>query len=234
MVSISKAAGDYNIHLEEGQLHQLEEYSTLFQKTNDVMNLSAIRSPKEVETKHFLDSLIIAKHLELSGDESVLDLGTGGGFPGVPIKVLYPHAKVYFLDSVRKKLDFIRLSCKKLDLDETYYLHLRAEDAGHNPELRESMDVVVARAVAYLPVLLEYAAPLIKVGGYLAAAKLQGDQELEDAKQAMQVLDMKLESQKTYCLPGSDELRQVLIIRKTAPTDKKYPRKAGTPKKSPL
>jgi 16S rRNA (guanine527-N7)-methyltransferase len=83
-------------------------------------------------------------------------------------------------------------------------------------------------------VLLEYAAPLIKVGGYLAAAKLQGDQELEDAKQAMQVLDMKLESQKTYCLPGSDELRQVLIIRKTAPTDKKYPRKAGTPKKSPL
>lgn len=234
MESLSREIEKYNVHLSESQQRLLQEYSSLFQKTNEMMNLSAIRAPKEVEIKHFLDSLIIASYLGLSGNERVLDLGTGGGFPGVPIKVLYPGTKVYFLDSVRKKLEFIRSSCDQMGLEETEFLHLRAEDAGHDPELRASMDVVVARAVAYLPVLLEYAAPLIKVGGCLAAAKLQKDQELEESKGAMQVLGMKLESQNSYRLPGSDETRQVLILRKTAPTAKKYPRRAGVPKKSPL
>ena len=234
MTNLSKEIEKYNVHISDAQTALLSTYAQLFMETNKMMNLSAIRDPQEVENKHFLDSLIIASYLDLKEKDRILDLGTGGGFPGVPIKILYPEVEILFLDSVRKKLEFIRASCERMGLEGTEFLHVRAEDAGRDPELRASVDVVVARAVAYLPVLLESAAPLIKVGGYLAAAKSLGEEELAESKRAMQLLGMKLETQYAYQLPGSEEKRQVLILRKTAATPKKYPRKAGIPKKSPL
>ena len=224
----------YNIHMSAQQHSQLQLYMDRFCEMNQSMNLSAIRSPGEIEDKHFLDSLIIGSYLQDRKKKRILDLGTGGGFPGVPIKILYPEAEVYFLDSVRKKLSFIRTACEEMGLKDVYFLHSRAEDAGRNPEYRASMDMVVARAVAFLPVLLEYAAPLLRQGGVLVAAKQISSEGLAAAAYAMGELSMRLVQQEVYKLPDSTEERQVLIFEKTAKTPKKYPRKAGIPKKTPL
>ncbi|QRN85086.1 16S rRNA (guanine(527)-N(7))-methyltransferase RsmG [Clostridia bacterium] len=234
MENLNSVIGKYNIQIDSDQLSQLSEYNIRFQNINKVMNLSAIREPKQIEIKHFLDSLIIAKYINLKEGESLLDLGTGGGFPGLPIKVMYPEAKVYFLDSVRKKLDFIRTSCEEMGINNVQFLHMRAEDAGQDEDLREKMNVVVARAVAYLPVLVEYAAPLLQVGGLLVAAKMNSIVEIEESRRAIKELGMVLEEQHLYTLPEGEEERQVLILRKVTESPKKYPRKAGIPKKSPL
>lgn len=234
MEILSKYIEQYNIQITEKQLSQLDEYNSHFQNTNKVMNLSAIREPKQIEIKHFLDSLIIASYIKLIGNESVLDLGTGGGFPGLPLRIMNPKIEMYFLDSVNKKLDFIRNNCEEMGLNHVHFLHMRAEDAGRVEELREKMDIVVARAVAYLPVLLEYAAPLLKIGGLLVAAKMNTAEELKESQTALKELGMVIDQQHLYTLPGSKDERQVLILRKIKETPSKYPRKAGTPKKSPL
>jgi len=212
----------------------MEQFFHLFQAVNAQMNLSSIRNPNEVEMKHFLDSLLLAHYGQIGQQKQLLDLGTGGGFPGIPIKIQHPMMHVSFLDSVKKKLAFVREACYKLHIDEVSFCDLRAEEAGRGL-WRSSQDVVVARAVAYLPVLLEYAIPLLRVGGTLVAAKIdRDDEERRDSQKALRLLGAELTSVHRYSIPDAKESRQVLVIYKHRATDDRFPRAVGVPAKSPL
>lgn len=228
-------SAEYNLQLTEKQGDLLLRYMDLFLETNKKFNLSAIRDPQEVLVKHILDSLIIARMSQLDGIDRLLDLGTGGGFPGIPIKICYPNIKTILLDSVAKKLKFVKEAALTLGLKDLSFEHMRAEDAGHLAYLRDSQQVITARSVAYLPILVEYSLPLLEIGGSLVAAKLRGDgSELREAEKAIHILGGKMAAQHFYNLPNDTEQRQVLVVEKIRRTPNKYPRKPGLAKKTPI
>ncbi len=235
MTSLEQFFRDCNMALDTQHVQQMETFLTLFQKTNQQLNLSAIRDEQDIKVKHLLDSLHIGALAEMNEGQRVLDLGTGGGFPGMPLKIMHPGAEMVFLDATGKKLRFIESAAGTIGMDGVYYLHSRAEDAGQDPRYRGTFDLVLARAVAYLPVLLEFALPLLRVGGRLASAKGAGvDDEVHDSARALRLLGGKVESVKTYQLPGIAEERSVILIRKVSQTPREYPRRAGIPAKKPL
>ena len=223
----------------------LQKFSQLFDlliAKNEVMNLTAITDEKEVAIKHFYDSLTLVKDRKvmelLQSGCRVCDLGTGAGFPGIPIKIMFPKAEITFVDSVQKKLTYIDEILTALGIHEgCAFCHSRAEDLGHDPASRETFALVTSRAVANLSTLSEYCLPLVKVGGYFTAMKgdkVQTESEITSAQKALSLLGGKLVFQQSFDLPEEMGERTIVTVRKIKSTPKKFPRKAGLPSKEPL
>lgn len=217
----------------EQQLEQFDKYYELLVETNKVMNLTAITEPDEVAVKHMIDSLL-AYEPEMAG-KTLADVGTGAGFPGVPLKIYCPQLKVTLIDSLGKRLKFLQTVIDQLGLKGICCEHLRAEDAGRNKQHREKYDLVTARAVARLSVLSEYCLPLAKKGGMFIALKgSRFAEEIAEGEAAVKLLGGKIISQEQVKLPGLDDGRAIVKITKVKNTPAQYPRKAGTPEKQPL
>ena len=216
----------------EDRIPQLIEFSRLLLEKNQVMNLTAITEPREVATLHLLDSLALAAHEELAG-KKIIDVGTGAGFPGMPLAIALPGVDMTLLDSLNKRIDFLQEVCNALSLQDITCVHARAEEfaAAH----RESYDFAVSRAVAALPVLCELCLPLVKVGGaFLAMKSSHSQEETDQAAKAISLLGGKLERVTDYSIPTTDITHRLLTIRKISPTQKKYPRRFAQIKKQPL
>jgi len=214
--------------LSEQQLAQFETYYSMLADWNTRVNLTAITEPEDVAKKHFHDSLAAAPYLKLNA--SVADVGTGAGFPGVPLLILRPDLKLTLIDSLQKRLVFLEAVLKELKL-RAELVHARAEDAGQNPKYREKFDVALTRAVSALPVLCELTLPLVKVGGISIAYKGDSAEELAASGNALNVLHATVER---VIIPADYGARELVILTKNGTTPKQYPRKAGTPAKSPL
>lgn len=215
-----------------GLIEPLETFSRMLLEKNQVMNLTAITDPRDVAVLHLLDSLALTGLAGLEG-RTVVDVGTGAGFPGVPLAIARPSARVTLLDSLGKRVDFLRESCRTLGLDNVECVHGRAEEfAG---ERRETFDLAVSRAVAALPVLCELCLPLVKVGGAFWAMKsVDTEEEISASKAAVKVLGGRIQAVSDYTIPTTEVVHRVVCIQKTAPTPKKYPRRFALIKKQPL
>ena len=223
------------ISLTEQQSEQLYEYYRLLVEWNSFMNLTGITEFSEVVQKHFVDSLSIVKVKNMNDVDNLIDVGTGAGFPGLPLKIVFPHLKVTLLDSLNKRIDFLNAVIEKTGLIGIETIHGRAEDFAKPGLKREIYDLCVSRAVANLATLSEYCLPYVKIGGEFIPYK-SGEvaDELQDAKSAVFLLGGKVESCENFDLPGSDIHRSLVRIKKVGGCPKKYPRKAGMPSKVPL
>lgn len=221
--------------LTEGQLQAFTTYYEDLIETNKVMNLTALTEPEDVVTKHFLDSLLVLEDKVFFPNAKVCDLGTGAGFPGIPLKIVRSDLQVSLLDSLAKRLKFLDRIIAKLNLQDIVTKHSRAEDAGRSKEDREQYDVVCARGVANLAILSEYCLPLVKVGGFFVAMKsLRYAEEMEAARKAIKILGGHIDSIREVKLPDLDDERKIIYIKKIKATPNLYPRKAGVPEKNPL
>ena len=224
-----------NISIDEDQKSKFSKYYSLLLEKNKVMNLTRITDEEEIIIKHFVDSLMIAKVVDMEKVESLIDVGTGAGFPGIPIKIMWPKIKVTLLDSLDKRVGFLQEVIEELDLEGAKAIHGRAEDFGQDDNYREKFDLCASRAVADLSVLSEYCIPFVKEQGEFISYKADGsEEEIHNAKNAIEVLGGCLERIATETIPGTDIKRQFAVIRKIEKTDSKYPRKAGKPSKKPL
>ena len=223
------------ITLTEEQKQQFDKFYELLVEWNKVMNLTGITEYEEVNEKHFVDSVSLVKAIDINKVETVIDIGTGAGFPGIPLKIAFPHLKVVLLDSLNKRINFLNTVIDELGLKDISTIHGRAEDFAKKPEYREQFDLCVSRAVANLSTLSEYCIPYINKGGMFVPYKSgEIDQEVEQAKKAVHILGGKLEDVVKFQLPGSEIGRSFVKIQKVQNTAKKYPRKAGLPSKEPL
>lgn len=221
--------------IEENQLKQFDTYYKLLVDWNSRMNLTAITEREQVYVKHFYDSLSLAFFMDLSSVKRMADIGSGAGFPSIPLKIMFPHLKITIIDSLNKRIQFLNELVNQLQLDNVHCLHARAEDAGRQTELRDQFDLVTARAVARLNVLNELCLPFVKPGGTFAAMKgAQGKEETEEAAFSLQQLNGSFKNMFTFSLPADEALRHIIVISKQGKTPNKFPRKAGTPVKSPL
>ena len=221
------------MELSDKQIAQFNLYYELLTAKNKVMNLTAITEYNDVVKKHFIDSMMISRVLDMKKIISLCDVGTGAGFPGIPLKIVYPHLHLTLVDSVGKRVNFLSEVVEKLGLEDVEAIHSRTEDLAHNSKYREKYDLVTARAVASMNVLSEYCIPYAKIGGYFAAYKSGNiEEEIENAKNAVKTLGGKIE--KTDMFELYEMGRSIVLIRKVNTTPKIYPRKAGTPSKNPL
>lgn len=226
---------EFHITLTDIQIQQFLKYYEMLTEWNKVMNLTAITEYDEVMKKHFVDSLTLVRACDLSGSLSLLDVGTGAGFPGLPLKIAFPHLKVTLLDSLSKRIQFLHAVIEELGLKGIEALHGRAEDFAKPGGMREQFDICVSRAVANMTVLSEYCLPFVKVGGRFISYKSEKlEEESREAKKAIELLGGKEEEQVKMYLPDSDIFRNLFVIKKVAPTSKSFPRKAGLPAKEPL
>ena len=215
------------------QLEQFFEYMKLLIEWNEKINLTAITEPDEIILKHFIDSITILK--EIKNDARIVDVGTGAGFPGIPLSIMNPTLKITLVDSLNKRLIFLQEVVKKLKLENIEIVHARAEELGQNKKYRESFDVATSRAVANLSTLSEYLIPLVKINGKVISMKAGDTQdEIDGAKKAIKVLGGKIEKVDEFNLPQTDIRRTIILIKKEEKTPNKYPRKAGTPSKDPI
>ena len=214
--------------LTQAQLDQFEEYFRMLVNWNERVNLTAIIEPEDVAKKHFVDSLAAAPYLPQGA--KVVDVGTGAGFPGLPLLIIRPDLKLKLMDSLQKRLTFLEAVLSELGL-KAECVHDRAEDAGQDPRYREKFDVALSRAVSSLPVLAELTLPLVKVGGCSIAYKADAKEEIESSRNALHLLHASAER-----IPVASDYgaRELILMKKAAPTPKTYPRKAGTPSKKPL
>ena len=238
---IYDAFGKAGLQPDREAVSRFLRYHDLMVDRNRFVNLTAITEFPEVVVKHFLDSCMpLSDRPEVfmgAEDEhlSLVDVGTGAGFPGLPIGIMRPDIRLTLIDSLGKRVDFLRETVEELGLSEVECLHYRAEDAGREEGLREQFDVAVSRAVARLSVLLEYVLPFVKEGGLFIAYKAgDPEEEIEGAEHALGILGGTVEKVSKFTLPGTDYERSLIYIRKTARTPAKYPRKAGKPEKNPL
>lgn len=223
-----------NLVFTEKQLNQFETYYEMLVAKNKVMNLTAITGVEDVAIKHMIDSLL-AYDEKLFKGKTLADVGTGAGFPGIPLKIYCSDLNVVLIDSLDKRLRFLNEVIDKLGLTEIKTVHLRAEEAGKNKEHREKYDLVTARAVARLSVLAEYCLPLVKKGGTFIALKgSKYQEEIDNGVKSVKLLGGRLISAKEVSLPGLDDGRAIVTVKKIGVTPKKYPRKAGVPSKEPL
>lgn len=215
------------------QLEQFFEYMKLLIEWNEKINLTAITEPDEIILKHFIDSITILK--EIKNDARIVDVGTGAGFPGIPLSIMNPTLKITLVDSLNKRLIFLQEVVKKLKLENIEIVHARAEELGQNKKYRESFDVATSRAVANLSTLSEYLIPLVRINGKVISMKAGDTQdEIDGAKKAIKVLGGKIEKVDEFNLPQTDIRRTIILIKKEEKTPNKYPRKAGTPSKDPI
>ena len=225
----------FNLQLTEGQIELLIHYEKELLEWNQKFNLTAIRAVESIRTKHFLDSFSCVLAWNTSPPNELIDIGTGAGFPGLPLKILYPHLKLTLVESVGKKAKFCQHIVDVLGLEDVDVIQTRAEDIGQDSRHREQYDWSVARAVANLNVLSEYLLPLVKIGGSMLAQKGEsGPAEAQSAKNAMKVLSGKLKQLIPVELPGVAENRYLVVVEKVAVTPSKYPRKPGIPAKQTL
>lgn len=223
------------IETNENMLEQFDLFYHLLVEWNKVMNLTGITEYEEVVEKHFADSLSLARFLDFNKIHTVIDVGTGAGFPGIPLKIAFPHLKVVLLDSLNKRINFLNEVIAKLDLKEIHTIHGRAEEYARKPEYREQFDLCVSRAVANLSVLSEYCIPYIRVGGIFVPYKSgEIDEEVAASRKAVDILGGQIDHVEKFQLPDTDIHRSFVFINKIKNTQKKYPRKAGTPAKEPL
>ena len=226
---------EIGITLNNKQKEQFDKFYELLVEWNKVMNLTGITEYEEVNEKHFVDSLSIVKAIDINEVESVIDIGTGAGFPGIPLKIAFPHLKVVLLDSLNKRINFLNTVIAELGLENIETIHGRAEDFAKKPEYREQFDLCVSRAVANLATLSEYCIPYIKKDGLFVPYKSgEIDDEVQQSKKAIHVLGGKLMNVIKFQLPGTEIGRSFVVINKVQNTAKKYPRKAGLPSKEPI
>lgn len=237
---IKRVFKENGIDITDYQEQQLQRYYDILSEWNKKINLTAITEYKDVVVKHFLDSALILKsdlfvgqRLSDAGNSSVLDLGTGAGFPGIVLAVLYPGYHYTLVDSLNKRIEFLHIIKEELGLDQIRLYHGRAEDFGRDPEFRNQFDFVVSRAVAELPVLLEYCVPFVKPEGFFISYKgKKCEDEIKLSQRALQELNVFIERKEQYILSG--EARYLLFLKNLSETNQKYPRKAGKIKKNPL
>lgn len=223
------------IVLTETQKQQFDKFYELLVEWNKVMNLTGITEYEEVNEKHFVDSLSIVKAIDMNKVSSVIDVGTGAGFPGIPLKIAFPHLKVVLLDSLNKRINFLNTVIDKLELQDISTIHGRAEDFAKKLEYREQFDLCVSRAVTNLATLSEYCIPYIKKDGIFVPYKSgEIDEELDQSKKAIHILGGKTQNVVKFQLPSTEIGRSFVVIKKLQNTAKKYPRKAGLPSKEPI
>lgn len=232
---IKLGAGEYGINLNDKQVDRLLLYMELLREWNEKINLTAITEPEEIVTKHFLDSMSVFSTGYIKKGDSVIDVGTGAGFPGLVMKITEPDINLTLLDSLNKRIGFLKTVSEEAGLKGINFVHSRAEDAGINPNYREKYDIAIARAVANMSTLSEYLLPFVKVGGYFIALKGPlADEELKNAEKAIATLGGKIEKVEEVDVPFTDLHHKIVIVKKVKPCPKGYPRKAGTPSKKPL
>ncbi len=225
----------FGIQLSKTQLKALATYEKELMIWNEKINLTAIRDEAGIRTKHFLDSFSCVQAWMENPPQTLVDIGSGAGFPGIPLKILYPRLKLTIVESVGKKADFCRHIVESLHLDDVNVIQTRAEALGQMPRFRESFDWAVARAVAQLPVLSEYLLPLVKVGGVMLAQKGESaPAESHAAENALRILGGHLRQMIPVTLPGVVEERYLVVVDKVGATPPQYPRREGTPAKKPL
>lgn len=235
MERLKRKAKQLGIFLNDQQLSLFQQYYEMLIEKNKVMNLTAITEWDEVVDKHFIDSICLIQAVDLSGTKKVLDLGCGAGFPGIPLKIVFPELEIVLLDSLKKRILFLDEVIEKLDLKGIRAIHGRAEDYAKKEEYREQFDYCVSRAVANLTTLSEYCIPYVKVGGKFISYKSgKVKEELKEIKKAMFLLGGKVEDVVVFSLPETEIERDFVVIGKEKKTPKKYPRKAGLPGKEPL
>lgn len=233
--TLVQGALEMGLELSMEQVEQFKEYYRFLGEASKSINLTSILEEKDVAVKHFLDSLSCFQAVSFEDGMSLIDIGTGAGFPGIPIKIYRPGLKVTLIESVEKKVRFLESLISSLGLRDIEVIHARAEDLGQSPARKESWDRVVSRAVASLAVLAEYCLPLLKVEGYFVAMKgPKLEEELKLAGNALLLLGGRLEKILKLKLPYTGDERKLVLIRKTGPTPGKYPRRAGIPQKRPL
>jgi len=220
------------INLTQNMFDNFNTYQKELIEWNNNINLTTITEDNEVWLKHFVDSCTISKYIK--ENDSVIDVGTGAGFPGIPVRII-KDIKITLLDSLNKRINFLNEVCDKCNLKDVNTVHGRAEDFGKDKKHREQYDIATARAVANLSTLLEYCLPFVKVNGSFICMKSSDcDEEINDAKYALEELGGKIEIIEDITLPDSDIKRKIIVIKKTKPTPSKYPRKAGIPAKQPI
>ena len=233
-----QALADHGITLSAEQMQQFADYYQLLVETNEHVNLTRITERDEVYLKHFYDSITPARFIEglRHHSLSICDVGAGAGFPSLPLKIAFPQLKVTIIDSLNKRINFLRDLVHRLDLKNVKLYHARAEDFGsRRSHHREQYDLVIARAVARLNVLSEFCLPLARIGGEFVAMKsVNAPEELDQSRYAIDQLGGKVINDHTFKLPVSGDIRRIIVIRKQKRTPKKYPRKAGTPNRRPL
>ena len=232
---LEQKLGELGIKQDQNQLERFHKFYQLLIEWNKVMNLTGITEYEDVVEKHFVDSLSIIKAIDLSRIHTVIDVGTGAGFPGIPLKIAFPHLRVVLLDSLNKRIKFMDEVISQLGLTEIRTIHGRAEEYARKEEYREQFDLCVSRAVANLSTLSEYCLPYIQVGGIFVPYKSgEIDDEVEQSKKAVRILGGNIKEVMKFELPGTDIHRSFVLIHKEQHTQKKYPRKAGIPAKEPL
>lgn len=221
-------------------INSFRKYAEMLREKNKVMNLTNITDDEGIAMRHFVDSLTLVSYIrdeqakQGTKELTLIDVGTGAGFPGLPVKISCPELNVTLMDSLDKRLKFLDEVITALGLADCSTVHSRAEDAGRNKKHREKYDIVTARAVARLSVLAEYCLPLVKVGGVFLAMKAHSEEEEKEAAKAIALLGGTIEKTDTFKLPGTDMERAIIVVRKIRPTPARFPRKAGTPSKTPL
>jgi len=214
---------------------QFDKYYELLTEWNQKINLTAITDRDEVWVKHFEDSISIERILDMTSVETAIDIGTGAGFPGIPLKIVYPDLKITLLDSLDKRLRFLEEVISELGLSDVTLIHGRAEDYGRDPDHREKYDLCVSRAVAALPVLSELCIPFVKIGGSFTAYKSEkAEEEIQNSGKVISLLGAEISSTQSFSLSGGDHSRTIIRIDKLESTPDKYPRRAGVPSKKPI
>lgn len=232
---------EISVPLSAEEIRAFQVYASMLKEKNKVMNLTAVDDDKGIAMKHFIDSLTLCPYIREEEEKkksskalTFVDVGTGAGFPGLPVKISCPELSVTLMDSLEKRLKFLDEVITALDLKDCDTVHSRAEDAGRNKKFREKYDIVTARAVAKLSVLAEYCLPLVKVGGVFLAMKAHSEEEEAEGAKAIALLGGTIEKTDTFMLPGTDMERTIIVVRKIRPTPARFPRKAGTPSKTPI
>lgn len=231
--TLVNALAKENVALNDTQISQFEKYYQLLIEWNEKMNLTAITEPTEVAIKHFYDSITFLFHTDIKECEKVIDVGTGAGFPGIPLKIMRPDIQLTLLDSLNKRLIFLQEVCDKIGIDAEI-IHKRAEEGGRDKNLREKFDIATSRAVANMNTLSEYLMPFVKVKGKMVAMKgKNGAEELENAKGAIKTLNGEIVKCDEFLLPNGDE-RTIIVVNKKSHIPMQYPRQGGKIKNNPL
>ncbi|MBU3144571.1 16S rRNA (guanine(527)-N(7))-methyltransferase RsmG [Clostridium sp. CF012] len=232
---MNQSSDNEGLEFNEKKYEQFMKYKDLIKEWNEKVNLTAIKEDEEIVKKHFIDSIKVFKFQELRNAKNIIDIGTGGGFPGIPMKIIKPEINIVLLDSLNKRINFLNVVIKELQLEKIKAIHGRAEDFAQEKQYREKFDVAVSRAVANLTVLSEFCIPYVKVGGYFVAMKGPAvEEEIKCSKNAIRMLGGRIEHIEKVQIEGSDLNHNLVIISKIAETNKKYPRKAGMVTKTPL
>lgn len=230
---IIELSNKINVEITDEQISKYYEYMNLLLEWNEKINLTAITKEDEIILKHFIDSMTVIKYIEKNSE--IIDVGTGAGFPGIPIAIMRKDTNLTLLDSLNKRVNFLNEVSYNLNLKNIKNIHGRAEDLGQNKNERENYDIAISRAVANMTTLVEYLIPFVKIGGYCICMKgSEIESEIEQAKYAIKELGGKIEKIDNFYLPDSNIVRNVVIIKKIKETSSKYPRKAGMPSKMPM